>query len=167
MKTNLLSYILAAGISPVVSVVLLLPILSGCAGQSLPMKAQLKFAELPVLNKPVRLTATFTWVDSKGPSVNGTARIILPEGFERVDGNTGWEGLLVPGDTLTLNATVKAVKLGNWTIEARTDYFVAAGHLGGNNYLYVSVSERGATVSDRSPRDYGPSGGRTYIPGPS
>jgi len=135
--------------------VLLATSLPGCGGSapSLPIKAQLSFSEPPILGKTVQLTATFNVRESYNrDAYNVTARIILPEGFEKIGGDLEWQGDFIRGNTYTLNATVKAVKTGDWKIEARADFSPGEGsYLGGSTVLYVSVSETGATVRSRPP----------------
>ena len=133
--------------------VLLTVLFPGCIGDgapSPPIKAQLSFSELPLLNKTVQLTATFRlqeWEEHDARDV--TARIILSEGFEKIDGELEWKGDFIRGNTYTLVATVKAVKTGDWTIEARASYSPGEGsYLGGYTALYVSVSEENTTVSE-------------------
>lgn len=67
--------------------------------------------------------------------------IILPEGFELVDGVLDkTEDLEVDG-TFEMVATIKAVKTGNWTING-------GGEGGAISSLYVAVSEDDAYLSD-------------------
>jgi hypothetical protein len=132
--------------------VLLATSLPGCGGSapSLPIKAKLSFSEPPVLGKPVQLTATFDLMIDYPKASDITTRIVLPEGFEKVDGDLEWQGDIIRGNTSTLNATVKAVKTGDWKIEARASSGKSDG-MGGYAVLYVSVSETGATVRSRPP----------------
>lgn len=134
---------------------LLLTLLPGCWGgaPSLPIEARLSFSEPPILGKPVEVTATFNLIEIyEDVARDVTARIILPEGFELVSGGVEWYGDFFPGDSYTLDATVKSVKTGDWKIEARAEFSPGEGsYLVGSTVLYVSVSETGATVSDRPP----------------
>lgn len=136
--------------------VLLATSLPACGGSepSPEIEAQLAFSEAPILGKPVPLTATFNLVEVYWQDVahDVTARIILPEGLEKIEGDLEWQGDFIRGNTYTLNVTVKAVKTGDWVIEARADFSPREGsYLGGSTVLYVSVSETSATVSDRRP----------------
>ena len=129
--------------------------LPGCGGDApLPeIAARLSFSEPPILGKPVQLTATFDPAEIYSDVAHDvTARIILPEGLEKVDGDLEWQGDIIRGTTSTLNATVKSVKTGDWKIVALASSGKSDG-LSGSTAIYVSVSETGATVRSR------PSGG--------
>ena len=117
---------------------------------SLPIKAQLSFSELPILDKPVQVTATFNLEIDYQDAHNITTCIILPEGFEKVDGDLEWKGDIIRGNTYTLSARIKAIKTGTWKIEARASSGKSDG-MGGYTALYVSVSETSAIISDRPP----------------
>lgn len=133
---------------------LLVALLPGCWGgaPSLPIKVKLSFSEPPILGKPVQLTATFNLMIDYEDALNTTTRIILPEGFEKVDGDLEWQGDIIRGNTYALSATVKAVKTGDWKIEARAYFSPREGsYSGGYTVIYVSVSETGANVRSRPP----------------
>jgi hypothetical protein len=138
---------------------LLLPLvllsLPGCvSAPSSPVKVQISFSELPILGKPVQLTATFKLTQSRKPVVQDvTTCITLPEGFEKVDGDLEWKGDFIPGNTYTLSARVKAVKTGAWKIEAQAS---SGKSVGGYTDLWVEVTEAGATISDAPPHKEGP-----------
>ena len=46
--------------------------------------------------------------------------VVLPDGFEFESGNITWSADSLPfGDTEVINAQLRAIRTGNWTIEAR------------------------------------------------
>ena len=55
----------------------------GCTPPGSDIKVVLAFSEPPVLNKPVKLTETFTLRKNYSVSQNITAHIYLPDGFEK------------------------------------------------------------------------------------
>jgi hypothetical protein len=136
--------------------VLLAALLPGCLEDEhfAPLKVQLSFSESPALGKTVEVTASFRieeWYKEDAHDV--TAEIILPEGFERVDGDLTWEGDFMHGKTYTVTATVKAIMIGDWEITARALFSPTASSVqGGSTVLYVTVTEDGATVRDRPPK---------------
>jgi hypothetical protein len=141
-----------------ISIILLLTIfLPGCGSRasSHVLQPKLSFAELPILNKPVQLTAVLSLLQGYNHDAHDvSAQIILPDGFEKIEGDLEWHGDIKYGTTKTLTATVKSVKTGNWEILCKA-YFDPSPdqHLGDTVSLYVIVSQSGATVSDRRPHE--------------
>ncbi|MBI2578075.1 MAG: hypothetical protein HYW26_00010 [Candidatus Aenigmarchaeota archaeon] len=144
------------------SLLLLVVLVLGCAGKggsgpyvaSTPagieqiFQKELVLFESPSLNKPVGISFTVQAEIAPKRPVNGTVKILLPEGFELVAGNLSWSGEMERGEVITLNATIKAVKTGDWTIEAVAKIFGPyGGHAQENLYLYVTVGENSATVT--------------------
>jgi hypothetical protein len=68
----------------------------GCTPPATDTKVELAFSEPPVLNKPVKLSETFTLrKDFPSPAPqNISAHIYLPDGFVKVDGDLEWSGTL-------------------------------------------------------------------------
>jgi hypothetical protein len=131
---------------------LLISLAPGCSSPSLPMEAQLSFSAPPLLNKPVQITANFKLVADYPIAKNVKASIILPDGFEKVDGDLEWQGDINRDESHTLKATVRSIKVGNWKVEARATWFPDENSkLGGSSSLYVTVSENDASISDRPP----------------
>jgi hypothetical protein len=130
----------------------LVTLLPGCGGgkPSEPINAQLSFSEPPILGKTVQVTATFNLEIDYQDAPNITARIILPEGFEKIDGDLEWQGDFIRGNTYTLSARIKAIKTGTWKIAAQASSGKSDG-MGGYRELWVKVSETGATISDNPP----------------
>jgi len=84
------------------------------------------------------------------PATN--AQILLPEGFELIEGNLEWKGDVIRGTPVEMKVNVRAAKEGDWKIEARAGYSPGeGGYYVGSDTLYISVSEDSATVSDRPP----------------
>ena len=130
---------------------LLLSFLPSCDGINAPeIKVQLSFSEPPVLNKPVQVTATFSMGEGYDRDAhNVTARIILPEGIKKIDGDLEWYGNMIVGNIYTISATVESTQTGVWKVEARAIYSPnKTESLGGTAELYVIVSENSATVSE-------------------
>ncbi len=111
-----------------------------------------------LLNQPVELT-----VIAKVPSLayitnNGTVQrdisnakleILLLDGIELVSGNPKWEGNLQGNETIVLKPTIKAIKTGNYAIQFLATANQPTGFIAlETKFLYISVSESGAVVSD-------------------
>lgn len=79
---------------------------------------------------------------------NMSVDITLPEGFELVSGELSWLGNIPEGDEVeVISAVIKAVKVGNWTIDV-TSYLDPEKHGGtgsiGAYDVYVTVTENSA-----------------------
>jgi hypothetical protein len=110
------------------------------------ISAELSLSEPPVLGKPVEVTYTFR---SEDDADNAFSWIRIPEGFELVEGNLEWKGILIRNQTYTMKATIRAVRLGNWKLEGMTTNIMdASNSAAANKELYVSMSENGTEVSD-------------------
>jgi hypothetical protein len=158
----------------------------GCGGgaPSLPIATKMSFSEPPVLGKPVEVTFTFGMEESyQDDAKDATATIRLPaEGFEVISSNLKqreevitdyaynqipdtryivleWQGDIIQHQTHTLQATVKAISGGYYTIEGR----VTAPHVtfGGADNIYVSTYEDSAEISE-GPLPHPPDGVPMY-----
>ncbi len=117
-------------------------LVSGCVQGNTPttstgITSKLEISKAPALNENAEITLTVTTIRT---APTASAKITLPEGFELVSGDLSWKGELVENQPLQLKATVKAVKTGNWTI------FGGAGY---GDYLYITVNEDSASISDK------------------
>lgn len=113
------------------------------------IKVDLSLGSSPELGQPVPVTATFAlqWDER---AANVTACIILLGGFELVSGKLEWQGDMLRGTRYEIKATIRATKLGEGKIQARAFYSPGKNiGRGGSVYLYTSVYEDGAIVSDR------------------
>ncbi|MFH1087179.1 MAG: cohesin domain-containing protein [Chloroflexota bacterium] len=117
------------------------------------IKVELSVSDLPTLGKPVELTAAFAIRESyTSDAPNTTATIELSEGIQLVSGTLKWQGDVVRGKTYQMKVTVKAVKTGVSEVMARAIGPVGeVGSSGGAGYLYISVTDKGASVSRRRP----------------
>src|SRR4030042_1031264 len=115
-----------------------------------PLEVKLSLSSAPALNRTAELTC-------KAFSRFGVPDIIfqvyLPEGLALVDGNLSWLGSLAENQSFELKATVKAVKTGNWTIEAfaknqQPQPGFTLDRVGQMGKLYLSVSEDSAVISE-------------------
>jgi hypothetical protein len=138
----------------VISIVLF-PLLSSCEHPpSQPINANLSFSDPPLLNKPVKITAIFSIPSNyyNAEAQNVSAQILIPDGFEKLDGDINWKGNIPRGKSQTLKATVKSIKIGNWQVIAKAEFDPSkAEHYIGDAILYVSVSEKEASISDHVP----------------
>jgi hypothetical protein len=133
---------------------LLASLLIGCTPPGKDIIVDLSFTEPPLLNKPVKTIEKFTLRNNYYSSVshNITARIKLPDGFEKEDGNLEWNGTMSRGETKSLTAIVKSTRLGRFQIEANAGWLVANPNgVGGVKTLFITVAENEATVSDKIP----------------
>ncbi|MCJ7516275.1 MAG: hypothetical protein MUO89_10020 [Dehalococcoidia bacterium] len=115
-----------------------------------PLEVKLSLSNAPALNQTAELTC-------KAFSRFGVPDIIfhvyLPEGLALVDGNLTWQGSLAENQSFELKATVKAVKTGNWTIEAfaknqQPQPGFTLDRVGEEGMLCLSVSEDSAIISE-------------------
>jgi len=103
--------------------------------------ADLSISHPPKLAEEAQLTFTIQgqpWENAMLKSI--TANIVLPEGFALVNGDLSWNGDLGTNQTVQIISTIKAVKTGDWTIGADLK--------GAMDFLYITVSEDGASLSD-------------------
>lgn len=122
-------------------------------------------SEKPTLDKQVTISAQVssraiihsngsnqTWKHPDGWDIK--LAIALPEGFEPINGKDTWEGSLDSdkGEVVTLSSTVKAVKRGNWVIEAVIFYKNAEGYYVPyqSKYLYVTVGRFWTNVREKN-----------------
>lgn len=119
------------------------------------VKVMLSLSELPLLGKPVEVTATFSIREQLNRDLpNSAIEIILPDGFEFVSGDLKQIVDIMRGTDIRLKATIKSVKTGKWEISARA---LSTRGQGGGAVLYTTISEDSATVSDKVPTpDYIP-----------
>jgi hypothetical protein len=149
---NKLSWRILIAISSVL--VMLIVSLPGCFGSGSSSKiiqVEFRSSGSPDLNKPIELTAKFTLFKGyPSDAHNVSAKIILPAGFEKVDGDLEWQGDIIQGTPKTMQAIVKAIKTGDWEIIAQAFFDPSPNqHLGDSTRLYASVSESGGQISDR------------------
>ena len=112
---------------------------------SIPIEVHLSISNAPALNETAEITCTITSVFA---APNTSAQIILPDGFKLVSGELSWQGDIAPNGQESFKFTIKSVKTGNWTIEAKAGYlFGEDGWYGNIDDLYISVSEETALVS--------------------
>jgi hypothetical protein len=140
---------------------------------SSPLQAGLSFSEPPDLNKVVQLTAVFSIFKGYIYDLHDvTAKLVLPEGIEKLDGQLEWKGDIAYGSTRTLTAKVRSINTGEYVIEARADCMPSKSeYYVGNAKLYISITDKGAVVSDRQSfithstgRNVQPTGSRTPPP---
>lgn len=106
---------------------------------SLPIKINLFTSEPPVLGKTVQVTTIFYLETGYQDAHDITARIILPEGFEKTSGDLEWKGDITHDNTCILKARIKAIKAGTWEIAAQADS--KSGGMVGYATLPVSVPD--------------------------
>ncbi|UYZ39565.1 MAG: PKD domain-containing protein [Candidatus Methanospirare jalkutatii] len=91
----------------------------------------------PLLYRPVELICRVT--QTPYASGNISIEVILPEGFELISGNLSWHGYLAANKTIEVKSIIRAIKVGNWTITAKTRPFQATN-------LYVHVGKKSSIV---------------------
>jgi hypothetical protein len=125
--------------------------------------------EFPDGAPPFNETATFICIvitrSMAAKDVSVTVK--LPRAFELVSGNLTWQGNLPQGnETPVINAVIKSVETGDWTIDVR-GYIDPEKHglFGGNLYYPVYVRVTDKTAEWRLNPPYGiPSGGGSVAP---
>ena len=139
----------------ILTCVLLALLLPGCtqpppetppAEPSPPYTLELSFPNgAPALNQVAELKVVA--IHKTGVMNNVRIDVILPEGFELISGNLTWSADSLPyGDTEVINAQIKAIKTGNWTIEARLNEGQSTSYPegGARHPIYINVSEDSA-----------------------
>jgi len=90
-----------------------------------------------LLYQPVELICRVT--QTPYASGNISIEVILPEGFELISGNLSWHGYLAANKTIEVKSIIRAIKVGNWTITAKTRPFQATN-------LYIHVGKKSSIV---------------------
>jgi hypothetical protein len=125
---------------------------------SSPIKVELSLSQAPKLGETVELTCT---VNLKEPANNVTIQIDLPEGIDRVSGNITWNGNIPEAGTgklknwdnqvekkVELKATIKAIKVGEWDIQAIAWYTLGLNYVEGDiKHIYLDVAADSAEMS--------------------
>jgi len=121
-------------------------------GPSTPVRAVLAVSEPPLLDKAVQLTATFTVDQDPRMEIQSLdVELILPDGFQLVEGSLFGKVNVLRDKPTQFQATVKAVKVGQWDIEVMASYpfpIFVGGRGSAFAVLYAYISEDSATVSD-------------------
>jgi len=110
-----------------------------------PVDVNLCLSGAPPLNETAALNFTITLLQPNIENVNASFHILLPEGFELVSGELSWEGNISTGETVQINALIKAIENGEWTIEGRGTIGTV---LQVYDRVYVTVSDEVATVEE-------------------
>ena len=116
---------------------------------AVPVKVSLSLSGAPTLNHTAELTCAVTSeVDAPGLE----ASVSLPDGFVLVSGQLTALGNLAAGSGLELQATIKAVKTGDFVLEAKAGFSPdAASWLGDRARLYVSIGEALSKQASKPP----------------
>ena len=80
-----------------------------------PLEAAFSLSNAPALNETAELTCV---INARTAIRNMSVEINLPEGLELVSGNLSWHGDIPYEDEVVIKAVIKAVEIGNWTIES-------------------------------------------------
>ncbi len=119
-----------------------------------PIEVNLAFPNgAPPLNQTAELTCTI--ITRSLPMKDIDLEIILPDGFELVSGELSWNGELPRNSSINaINAEVKSIELGNWTIDIKYHINpIGPGGYGGDGrrQVYVSILEDSAEWNSRFP----------------
>jgi len=120
------------------------PIIATSADPSTPITVELILSKAPRLEESAELTFTISSVlDAPGT----TAEIVLPEGSALVDGKLTWSGDLAANQPVRLQAKMKFVEEGNWTIEAKARRELDSGDVWADAaYIYLHITESAGKV---------------------
>jgi len=115
-----------------------------------PMKIEMSFSNAPALNQNAKITTTITYNGRQIENMPETiAQIILPDGFELIDGNLSWSGKVMKDEPVQFDLTVKSVKIGNWTIKANARSPPEGdAYIGGRDWIYISIFEDKGIISE-------------------
>ena len=117
---------------------------------SSPMKMNLFISQPPVMGETAEIVAVIRWIPTNIPPMEDTtAQIILPDGFELLEGDLKWEGELQK--EVNFSITIRAIKVGNWTIEglARSPP-TGETFSGGRDFIYISVGKHNSFIQEWS-----------------
>ncbi|MFH1840082.1 MAG: hypothetical protein ABH849_02945 [Nanoarchaeota archaeon] len=116
------------------------------------IKVEIFLSKVPSLGETTEITVTISSIPEIRENMPETVtNILLPEGFELVSGNPTWHGY-IKNEPQQFNIKIKAVKIGNWTIEAKARSPPEGGaRFVGDGNLYISVYEdKGVVYEDNS-----------------
>jgi len=114
---------------------------------SSPIDLEASLSGAPPLNQFAELTCVVTSIFD---APNTTILVTLPKGFILVSGDLYWSGGIPENGKVEINAVIKAVKVGNWTIKVTAGYpFGGDSWYGDVDSVYVSVSENFAYISEK------------------
>ena len=127
---------------------------SATPGVTYPFVITLSFPDgAPPLNQSKVLKCV---VRSNYPVLDMSLEVSLPESLELATGNLSWSGIVpAHGEVTVVNATVKAITTGNWTITVLS-YFNADKENIGHSNIYLSISEDSAEWRKRPSYDSPP-----------
>lgn len=83
---------------------------------SAPFDVKLEFSEEPLLGEEVTVAVSTTSPLTSYTLRDITLYILLPEGLEYIEGDLSWHGDIEPLETKKIQAKVKVVKEGLWTV---------------------------------------------------
>lgn len=106
-----------------------------------PINLDISLSDKPYINQPVTLALI---ADSTVISKTAEMQIFLPEGIELVDGSLKWSGEIPKGEK-SLNAVVKVIKAGNYTIRGQLKDEKEGFE--NNVYIYLRVTDNSAEFS--------------------
>lgn len=79
-------------------------------------------------------------------------RVMLPKGISRINGDLFWTGDISAGQTVEIQARVRAEKEGEWVIEGNAKSTLGANVVGKSDFLYVSISQSVVKLSKTIPK---------------
>ena len=115
---------------------------------SIPVEVRLSISSAPALGHDAELTCS---VSSVYRVANASLVVKLPEGFVVEGGGLSWRGGISEKGRTEINATIRAIKTGNWTIEATGGYDLPRGAYFDTDRIYISVAKEHAQASKRPP----------------
>lgn len=119
---------------------------------SVPIDVELSLPKVPKLGQSSQLVCT---VSSAFDAPMTNIQIMLPEGLALVKGDFSWLGDIPANGMIKVKSVIKAIDVGNWTIEATAGYSVTKdSYYGDVDRLYISVSEDSAYVSETPILEY-------------
>lgn len=132
--------------------------------QSIPdVEIELAVDRPPIRGDVLQLTCTTSLEHWNGHGVSGaTIDIGLPEAFELIDGDLSWSGDIAGGSSVTIQATIKAVEIGEYGITATALYSFSKYRYIKWDEIYLGVFDDRGFIGDehlgfetsKSPRAY-------------
>jgi len=115
---------------------------------------ELEISDKPLLNQNFNMIYR---ISSRTDAINVEAEITLPENIELVSGNLKWSGSLEKDKSVDIPLELKVTKIGQYEIKGMVMHYFTedreGSREGDSDIIYLDVSEKDASVSDKAPEN--------------
>jgi len=103
----------------------------------------------PIWGDILQLTCTASLEQWNGQGVSkATIDIMIPKAFELIDGDLSWSGDISGGSAVTIQATLKAVEMGEYEINANIIYSFSKYRYIRSDKIYLGIFKDRGFISD-------------------